>query len=140
MRKIAKSRNLRKVTTEKVSELFPNDLARRLENMHNVNEAVNLFELEMKNLMDKIPPIKSKVVTERKLNIWHNDSIKEQKKTTRKKENEWRRGRKQSQWDNFKYERNKLVKLIRQEKRNVISDKIISVGEIRRSYTGLSVN
>ena len=101
------------------------------------NQTVRVFEDEMTLMMDNLAPEKTKIVTERKLNIWYNDEIKNQKIVARKKENTWRRNRRDHAWQDFRRERNVLNYLIRREKRKVINGKIVEIGT---SYTTLWVS
>jgi hypothetical protein len=73
--------------------------------------------------------IKKKYVTERNKNIWYNENIKQQKKLTCKKENKWRNTCNEIGWSEFKCERNKLTKMIRNSKSFSISEKVKEAGK-----------
>ena len=147
IRQAMKIRNLRQATIQNIQTQFPDNLCENLQQLTSTNEMAKLFESVLSDLLNKVAPEKEKIVRKRKLNTWYSDIIKEQKKITRKKEKKWRSNRIKVNWEEFKIERNKLNKIIRQEKKRVLSEKIIEAGtDTKKLYklvgemTGKSLN
>ena len=84
VQKLVKSRNFKNVSQDEFTKSFSSYLTDRLNYMANLNQSVRVFEDEMTLMMDNLAPEKTKIVTQRKLNIWYNDEINNQKKVTQK--------------------------------------------------------
>ncbi len=75
--KVKKSTRCLKVVSP---EMMCEELSFNLNGNTTIDELVKCYETECVRCMDKLAPTKTKIVVERKLNPWHNDDTKEQKR------------------------------------------------------------
>ncbi len=137
IRKVKKTtRCLKGVSPEMMCE----ELSFNLNDNTTLEELVKCYETECVRCMDKLAPTKTKIVVERKLNPWHNDDIKEQKRRVQRRERIWRRYLEEHQWIAYKEERNRLRKMTFAVKKLEISNKVMECGNNTKNLYSLVNN
>ena len=142
----------RKITVRKTKQINVQSLndefcAQNIESEGGLEDMASTLETELSRILDQLAPEKEITVTERKLNPWYNDFIREQKRVVRSCERRWLTYREKHQWMAFKHERNRYNFLVRYEKTQTISNKIVEIGKdtkklyaIMESLTGVSTS
>ena len=74
------------------------------------------FETALKKLLDQIAPEKEITIMERCRQSWYNDYIKQQKTVVKNQEGKWTKYRLESNWKNYKKERNIYNRMIKYSK------------------------
>jgi hypothetical protein len=106
---------------------FSNDLKSiSIENDVNINDFVDQFECEIQRVLDRHAPLKEKTKICRPPKPWFSESILRLKRQTRKLESLGRRYRTKEHFEALKTSRNKYTYAINQEKKAVITNKVLS--------------
>ena len=82
------------------------------------------LEKQLKLVLDKIAPKKTKTILVRPANLWLTEDVKTQKSLMRNREKIWRKYRLQSNWIAFKVERNKHRAMLKSIRKTTVSEKI----------------
>jgi inhibitor of KinA sporulation pathway (predicted exonuclease) len=114
---------------------FSKDIQKIEINESDVDIFVEQFEDKLKKLLDKHAPIKQKTVISRAPKPWFSEEILDLKQRFRKAERMWRKYKTPELYELFKSARNKYSFAIFNEKRQKISDKIVSYkGNSKKLY------
>ena len=124
-------RNLKQIDPDNISK----DLeAIEIETAH-VDSFVEQFESELESILEKHAPLTQKTVTCRPPKAWFNDEILKMKQSLRKAERVWRKYEEPNQLEIVKELRLKYHYAICNEKRSVLSEKVLSSkGDSKQLY------
>ena len=115
-RKEIKYRKVKQTDTEK----FSNEINIQFEQGNNLDEMITILNDELTRLLDIHAPLKTKLHTVRKPNLWFNQELKSQKQRVRRREKIWRRYREEHQWTDLQHERKEYRRMINAAKHNTI--------------------
>ena len=89
-----------------------------------INDMVQEMEYRMMKSLDNQAPLKQKCIVVRDQVPWYTDEVKEQKRRVRRHEKVYRKYREHHQWLALKMERDTYKRMLKAEKKKVISEKV----------------
>ncbi len=104
---------------------FQNDLEFNYSDEDTLEDLVHEYKLKAEKCLDKHAPKVTKRVTKRKMELWYNERITEQKRLVRRRERVWLKYVEEHQWKAFTIERNRLNRMIFANKTEKLCDKVI---------------
>ena len=107
------------------------------ESLCSIKDSITSFSLSecVKTVLDKFAPIKTRQITVRPAAPWINIFVKEQKQARRKAERVFKKTGLTIHKEIFKYHKNKTTKVIENEKKKYIAEKIASSNNSKQLYS-----
>ena len=125
VRKKIKVRKIKTVTeTELVQEFEEGNIV----DSNDINIYAESLEIELRRVTDVLAPEKEISVTCRQLKPWYNTFIRDQKKVVRNCERKFNSYGQAHQWKAYQSERNRLNKMVKFEKKQILSSKVLECG------------
>ena len=126
---------VRKVTPDAVTSIGNNFNCDGILGSRDINTAVDEFESESRRLMDTFCPEKLVNVTSKTRVPWFNNTTREQRKVVRSRERVWLKYGEHHQWLAYKRERSRYIRIIRHNKTQVYSGKVVKAkGNTKKLY------
>ena len=132
---VCKDIQVRKVTDTAIRQIGEHFEDTSIINASSINEAVHAYEKESERLMDKYCPMKKIKVVNKTRVPWFDDNAKTQRKIVRNRERCWLKYGENHQWTAYKRERTRYVNIIRHNKTQIYSGKVLKAkGNIKELY------
>ena len=97
---------------------------------------VEVLDNNLWRAIDKLAPIKSRIILVRATNPWFSNEIRDQKKKMRKQEKKWRKYKMESYRKAFKSERVKYRQMLMEARKVKIAEKVKECGkDVKKLYT-----
>ena len=122
-RKTVSFRKIKDIDTQK----FQDDVMNQLEMVnecHDINVLVQNLETSLHDILEVHTPLITKLVTFRHKCPWFSGIIKQQKRTVRQCERIWCKYKEDHQWHAYRNEKRKYNDMLKEAKKNTISEKI----------------
>ena len=93
------------------------------------------FETELTRVLNKVAPLKSKIIHQRPKQLWYTQQLREQKLIVRNRERKWLKYQTNETWKAYKRERNRYNNMLTYEKQqNVIGLVQKAIGDTQKLY------